>query len=115
MLEVADAYLRVDRVEDAMLVLEGVRKELDELYDQGYRNYGYWLRDAEYWAVAGDPDRAMESLLKLEKTGWVGTPRLSDGYPLLKSMEGDPDFEAFQSRTLVHLNRERVESGFPEI
>jgi TolB-like protein/TPR repeat protein len=103
---------RDDCFADAM---QRVRAEHDRQIAAGIDWPIFWLMDAQYWMLAGDQDRAIELLTKIADWPWIIAPRIARMYPLFKPLEGDPRFEAIQSRLLDHLNGQRAKAGMPPI
>jgi len=66
---------------------------------------------AKYWVLAGDNEKALDSLQKYADKGGLATPRLRDIFPLYKTLEGIPRYEAIQTQMLEHLNGERLKLG----
>lgn len=103
---------RDDCFADAM---QRVRAEHDRQIAAGIDWPIFWLMDAQYWMLAGDQDRAIELLARIADWPWTFAPRIARMYPLFKPLEGDPRFEAIQSRLLDHLNSQRQKAGKPPI
>ena len=68
-----------------------------------------------YFALAGDYTAALINLSKAVDGGVITSTRISFDHPALKSMEGDPEYEAIQARMIEHLNRERSQLGLEPV
>ena len=115
MLQIARAYSVLGnetRFNDAMA---RVRSAHDRAIEQGIRDPGLFAEDADYYVLAGDPDRALELLDQAAERG-MGVPiPLVQVWPAMKILAGDPRFQAIQSRILEHVNAERRELGLAPI
>jgi len=106
------ALERDDCYADAMQLL---RTQNDQENEAGIAWPIFWLMDAQYWMLANDPEKAIAQLEKLADWPWVVAPRIARMYPLFEPLEGDPRYEAIQSRLLDHLNGERIKAGMTPI
>jgi TolB-like protein/Tfp pilus assembly protein PilF len=116
MLDVALAYSRTgnsERFNDAQQRTARVHADLAR---QGVDNPIFFLSEASYYAMAGDPDTSLEFLDRAVSRGFItSTPRIVREYPYLATLEGDPRFEAIQAKMLEHLNAERAELGLEPV
>ena len=111
MLDVALAYARVgnqQRFEDALARVGRVSEDLQE---QGIQNSIFFMSEASHQALAGNLDASLEWLDRAISGGYISTMRIVQEWPYLEPLEGDPRYEAIQSRMLEHLNAERAELG----
>lgn len=92
-----------------------IREEHDRQLERGIDWHPCHFYEAMYWVPAGDHDRALDHVeLAVARDGYL-TPRFADLMLMLKPIEGLPRYEAAQARALEHINRERVEAGYPPL
>jgi len=111
MLDMALAYSRAedqDRFDDAMRRIAVVHQGL---IDQGVDNYVFFLNQAAYLAMAGDREGSLDFLDRAVSRGAITHSRIAFDIPALAPLEGDPRYEAIQSRMIEHLNSEREKLG----
>jgi TolB-like protein len=112
MIDVALAYSKAGddgKFQDAM---GRIRKAHDKLISEGAKSWVFRVKEARYYALAGNADRAIEQLEAAADKGFKGfTLRLSRAHPALEALEGDPRFEAIQKRINENLNTERAKLG----
>lgn len=111
MLDVALAYSHAgnqQRFDNAMRRIESVHQEL---LTQGVKNSAFFMSEAAYLALAGDLDGSMDYLERAVDLGASTSKRMAFDWPQLAPLEGDPRFEAIQSRMLEHINSERQKLG----
>jgi TolB-like protein/Tfp pilus assembly protein PilF len=115
MLEVAYAYQRTgneSRFDDAMA---RVRAAHDSLTAQGIRNPDFFANEAAWYALSGDRGRALDFLARTVDGGRIFSLEISDDLPWFRDFEGDPEYEAIQTRMVEHLNRERAALGLEPV
>jgi len=116
MLDVALAYSRTgneERFNDAQKRIARVHADLSA---QAVNNPMFFMSEASYHAMAGDPEAGLEFLDRAISRGFISvTPRITREWPYLSSLEGDPRFEAIQKRMIEHLNAERAELGLKPV
>jgi tetratricopeptide (TPR) repeat protein len=111
MLDVALAYSRAgnqERFDDAM---QRVLVVHEELKTQGVNNSNFFMNEASRLALAGELDSSLEFLDRAITLGEITTMRMTIGWPALESLEGDPRYEAIQTRMVKQLNDERAKLG----
>ncbi len=111
MLDVALAYSRAgnqERFEDAM---QRVKATHQDLMAQGVNNSIFFMSEAAYLALAGDFGASMDYLDRAVTAGVITGKRIAFDWPALAPLEGDPRFEAIQSRMIEHVNSERQKLG----
>ncbi|HLF29402.1 MAG TPA: hypothetical protein VI566_00040 [Xanthomonadales bacterium] len=111
MTDVAYAYSRTgnqQRFDDAM---RRIRRAHDEQRSAGADNYIFYILEASYYALAGDRERAIDFFERAIDRGYITSTRPGDDQPYLKSLDGEPRFEAARLRMIEHLNRERTQLG----
>ncbi len=113
--DVALAYARTGNQAASADALSRVRTAHDRFIAQGVRNQALWTNEAVYYALSGDHGMAMLNLSKAVDAGFICSTRISFDYPALEPLEGDPSFEALQTRMIEHLNRERIQLGLEPI
>jgi TolB-like protein/Tfp pilus assembly protein PilF len=116
MLDVALAYSRTgneERFNDAQQRIARVHADLTR---QGVDNPMFFLSEASWHAMAGDPETSLKFLDRAVSRGFISvTPRIAREWPFLVSLEGDPRFQAIQARMIEHLNAERSELGLEPV
>ena len=111
MLDVALAYSRAgnqERFDDAMHRVLVVHEELKTL---GINNSIFFMNEASRLALAGELESSLDFLERAITLGQITTTRMTVGWPALEPLEGDPRYEAIQSRMVEHLNDEREKLG----
>ena len=111
MLYMAKACMETGRLQLYEQAMKLVRADHDRNMAQGVVWNPFYLAESYYWTLANDHDKAIEFLGKMVDRSFYATPRISQLYPILKPLEGDPRFEEIQLQMLQNLNRERIEAG----
>jgi len=112
---VALAYRRAgnqDGFDDAM---RRTRNAHDSLAAQGLHHPRFWLNEAAWYALAGQPQESLKHLAAAVDGGMVVSERIADALPYFHDLEGDPDYEAIQARMLEHINAERRALGLDPV
>ena len=115
MIDIALAYRRAgkqDKFDDAM---SRVRAAHDSLAKQGVNYTAFFASEASYYALADDREQTLKFLSAAVDGGAIFATRITDDLPYFKNLEGDPEYEAIQSRMIEHLNRERNKLGLEPI
>jgi TolB-like protein/tetratricopeptide (TPR) repeat protein len=115
MLDVALAYSRTgnqQRFGEAMNMVLAVHDELKSL---GVDNMDFSMHEASYQALEGNLQASLEYLDRAITQGFITTTRISETWPWLAPLEGDPRFEAIQTRMIEHLNTERAALGLDPV
>ena len=108
MIFVAQAYRHNGNQPKFDLAMTLIQTALEQQRKAGADSNVFHGQQSQYWMLADDHEKALDSLqLYAHKGGWV-SPRLSDAIPLLKSLEGTPRYEAIQTQMLERLNAERA-------
>ena len=116
MLDVALAYSRTGNEERFNDAQQRVAKAHADLTSQGVDNALFFLSEASWHAMAGDPETSLEFVERAVSRGYISvTPRLAREWPYLGSLEGDPRYEAIQARMIEHVNAERAELGLEPV
>ena len=92
-----------------------IRSAHDSLITQGLKNRDFFLNEAAYYAMTDDRDTAMQQLAASIDAGQILTLRITDDLPFFIEFEGDPEYEAIQTRMIEHLNREREQLGLEPV
>ena len=108
MINVAHAYRHSGNQSKFDQAMSLVRIAHEQQSLAGADSFWFHRQPARYWVLAGDNEKALDSLQKYADKGGPATPRLSDLYPLFKDLEGEPRYEAIQKQMLEHLNAERA-------
>jgi len=115
MLNVALAYSRAgnqERFDDAM---QRVRLVHEKLETEGINRSIFFMSRAAYLAMAGELDSSLDYLDRAITLGMITYTRIAHEWPALEPLEGDPRFEAIQSRMIEHLNTEREKLGLEPV
>jgi TolB-like protein/Flp pilus assembly protein TadD len=115
MLDIAYAYGNVGNQQRFDEAMNRSRKALDELNALGFKNPFMELIEAVYFAMAGDRDAAVGLLSSAVDGGLLVGTRFARAWSGLSVLEGDPEYEAVQSRMVDHLNAERAELGLEPV
>jgi len=115
MIEIALAYRRAGNEERFGDAMARIRNAHDSLQAQGLAHPNFWVSEASYHALAGDFSVALEHLSAAIDGGFVASPRITDDRPVFSDLEGDPEYEAIQSRMVEHLNAERAALGLDSV
>ena len=92
--------------------MQRIRKAHDQLIGEGIQDRFFFWREALYYTLSRDFDRAIEQLGIAVDKGQMGlTLRIAKGSPAFEPLEGDPRFEALQARMIEKLNTQRAELG----
>jgi TolB-like protein len=113
--DVALAYARAGDEKAFTNAMSRVRETHDRVIAQGARNQTLWVNEAVFYALSGDNATAMLNLSRAIDAGLITSTRISFDYPALEPLEGDPSFEALQTRMIEHLNRERQQLGLEPV
>jgi TolB-like protein len=113
--EVALAYMRADQHEKARKALALVYKGHQKLQALGWDNMQYSMNQAVYYALMGDQETALLHLAASIDRGYIGSTRLTRLWPAFEPLEGDPRYEAIQTRMITHLNEERKTLGLEPV
>ena len=111
MLDIAYAYAGTGneaRFNDAM---RRANAGLETLRALGVQNNFLPLMEAAYASMAGDPDTALDNLAQAVDRGLLLGSPLREVFGALRSLEGNPKFEAIQARMIKHRDAERAELG----
>jgi TolB-like protein/DNA-binding winged helix-turn-helix (wHTH) protein len=112
---VASALKSVGRHEEADALLRHSEGLIRAAYRRG--TVPIYIEDdtAGIWAMQGRPDLAIAALERARRRGWQHSGRVDlsslRDEPALRSLRGDPRFEALLSRYETHLARERRETA----
>jgi tetratricopeptide (TPR) repeat protein len=115
MLRIARAYSSAGneaRFNDAMA---RVRAAHDRSLAQAVADPFFVAEEARYYALAGDPERAMALLGQAVDKGMFFPVKFAEFWPEMAVFSGDPRFEAIQARMLEHANAERAELGLEPV
>jgi TolB-like protein/Flp pilus assembly protein TadD len=111
MIDVSLAYSRYGNQQRFNEAMAHVRAIHDDLIAQGVNNMIFSMYEASYQALAGNLQSSLEYLDKAISQGFITTTRITDAWPCLAPLEGDPRYEAIQARMIEHLEAERAALG----
>jgi TolB-like protein/Tfp pilus assembly protein PilF len=115
MADIAFAYRRTGnqaRFDEAMTALQSANAQT---FSQGMRGADFLMVMAAYHAMAGNTGPALEWLAQAVDGGMIVSTRISKEYPYFSELDGDPEYEAIQSRMIEHLNAEREKLGLEPV
>ena len=115
MLELAYAFSETgdqQRYAEAMSV---VREDHDALHAQGLVTDTFFWREAFFYALAGDEQRALDYLEQAVERGSIRHARIAWEFPVFASMEGDPRFDSIQNKMIENLNQQRAALGLESV
>ena len=116
MLDVALAYSRTRNAQGFDDAMARIRRVGDGLLAQGVNNPTFFMSEAAFQAMAGDPEASLENLQRAIDRGFITlTPRIARDWPYLEPLQGDPRFEAIQERMIEHVNAERAALGLEPV
>ena len=113
--EIALAYIHANEPEKARKALALVYKGHEKLKALGWDNMQFSMNQAVYYALMGDHETALVHLAASIDRGYIGSTRLTRLWPAFEPLEGDPRYEAIQSRMITHLNEERKTLGLEPV
>ena len=107
------ALRQVGRTREADRIQEIARSEIEKRYKVGLIPNWYDVISAQHFAIGGDATRALNSLERAYRLGWLnrlylGLPNIGDE-PAFRSLAGNPRFEALKQRMETTYSRERQE------
>jgi TolB-like protein len=101
-------YLQADRQEEFGIITGHLRKVLDDASAAGQENWYHWYSRAQYAALTGDHDEAIEHLERALDTGFVSVLFIE---PLFDLLREDARFLDIEARALARANEEREKLG----
>jgi TolB-like protein/Tfp pilus assembly protein PilF len=108
MIDVALAYSRAGNQQRFDQAMAYVRAAHEALIAGGVDNSVFFITHAAYLALAGERESSLDYLDRAIGKGFITTIRITQEWPYLATLEGDPRFEAIQARMVEHLNSERA-------
>jgi TolB-like protein len=111
MLDVALAYSRAGNQERFDEAMQRIQEVHEDLKTQGVNNSLFFMNEASRLAMAGELDSSLGFLDRAIALGQITTLRMTHSWPALEPLEGDPRYEAIQTRMVEHLNDEREKLG----
>ena len=115
LMDIAWVYGNADNqavFDDAM---KRTRETFDRMDEMGFQDPFLQWMETVYYTMMGNREQAIALFSRAVDDGLLISVRLSDGWPAMKTMDGDPEYEAIQARMFEHLNRERAELGLDPI
>ncbi len=73
------------------------------------------MNEAAHQALAGNQEASLDSLDRAISQGLITTTKITRQWPALSPLEGNPQFEAIQTRMIEHLNNERQKLGLEPV
>jgi TolB-like protein len=115
LMDIAYAYGSVGNVQMFDQAMKRTRVALDALIEIGARDPFFKYTEVVYFTMVGERDRAIFLLSNAVDAGLLMGTKISDGWVAMKVMDGDPEYEAIQSRMVEHLNAERAQLGLEPV
>ena len=115
LLDVAFAYGSVGNEARFDNAMSHSRVALDRLAELGFVDAFVLFIEAVYFTMAGERDKALALLDKAVEGGLLLGTKFSQGWDAMKVMEGDPRYEAIQTRMIDHMNSERAALGLEPV
>jgi tetratricopeptide (TPR) repeat protein len=115
MLDIALAYRSVGNQAGFDEALQRLGKEVSKSLNGGMSGYWADMHRAAYLALAGQREEALAALANAIDGGMTSSLRIASEWPYLADLEGDPEYEAIQTRMIEHLNRERQLLGLQPV
>lgn len=115
MAEVAFAYKQLDNQPRFNEAMEKIRRVQDMQKSLGADTRVFYVFEAVFYAMAGDLERAIEEFEVAVEKGFASNPRITDEWPSLEPLNGDPRFEQARTRMLENINRERIDLGLEPV
>jgi len=106
---IAHAYQNVGDMTGFDDAMSRLKASLEHQRSEGADNDLLMMSEVFYYMLAGNEDMTLTRLEQAANMGWTPfRPRLADGLPVLKPLEGNPRYEAIQQQMLDYLNSERA-------
>jgi len=115
MADIALAYRRTgnqDRFEEAMAILD---KAMQHSHSQGIRGQRFLVTLAAYHVMRDEQGQALTLLSEAIDRGLITSTKISNEFPFFLELNGNPEYEAMQTRMIEHLNRERQKLGLEPV
>ena len=111
---VAQAYSRQGNEERFLDAMQRVRRALDQAISLGTKAAFFYVQEAEYQALTGNHDAALDNLERAMEGGFT-TTRLAEDWQSLKALEGDARYHEILARMTEHLQSERAALGLEPV
>lgn len=115
MVDIAVAYQRVGNKERYERALTYVEEWVSKLSDAGLDNFYFRQGRAEYLALAGNYEAALDELEVAVEQGFMTYPDLATKHAVFTPMRGWPRLAAIEAAMVENINRERTELGLDPI
>jgi len=102
------ASLLEQRDDDVKLLLDEMKRVLDQQRSMGVDNFIHWNSQAQYAVLTGDIDAAIEHLRHANDDGYVAAFRFDTLFQLIAD---DDRFKAIEAASLARANEERAKLG----
>jgi len=115
MADLAYAYRKAGnqaRFDQAMALLDNANRQTQS---QGIKKGEFLMVVAAYHAMAGETEKALAWLAAAIDNGLIVSAKISHEFPYFRELDGNPEYEAIQSRMIKHLNDERAQLGLEPI
>ncbi len=115
MLDVALAYSRAGNQQRFNEALDLAATVHENLKNQGVKRTFFLMNESSRQSLAGNQEGSLDYLDRDISGGLSTASRITQRWPYLEPLEGNPRFEAIQARMIEHLNRERVQLGLEPV
>jgi tetratricopeptide (TPR) repeat protein len=115
LLDLAFAYSSVGNAERFDEAMAHARSAFDAARELGLKDPFFTFSEAVYFTLAGERAQALVLLSDAVDRGLLLGTKLSFAWNALEVLEGDPEYEAIETRMFEHMNAERAELGLEPV
>jgi len=101
-------YRQAGRTDEVQILTTEMKRVLDEQRRAGIDNWYHWYSQAQYAALIGETDTAIEHLQRARDTGYVSVFFIE---PLFSLLADEPRFIEIEAAALAVANEERAKLG----
>ena len=115
MAEIALAYQRQGKQQQFETALSIIETAIGELREQGVDQFVYMLENAKFYALAGQPEQAIDWLARSVERGLRTYAPLAVAQPCLDSLADNPDLIEIETMMIAKINEDRRTLGLEPI
>jgi hypothetical protein len=101
-------YRQAGRTDEVQILTTEMKRVLDVQRRAGIDNWYHWYSQAQYAALIGETDTAIEHLQRARDTGYVSVFFIE---PLFSLLADEPRFIEIEAAALARANEERAKLG----